>query len=199
MKKILLLNFALICGTAVFAQKNDTSVNTNTPTIGPMETTAGNGMLPANDIVQNLELSKDLSSFYNFVKAANLLDTYKTKGPITVFIPANEAFGNLPVDKLDSLNKPSHVWELTEILTYHTIAGSLSAKDIQKQIIEHKGTATFTTLNGAKLTAKIDANRNIILEDENGGQSIISRFDIKQNNGMLHIVNKVLLPKARTI
>ncbi|MDN5284840.1 MAG: fasciclin protein [Mucilaginibacter sp.] len=197
MKKILLLSFALIYGTAVFAQK--AAISINTLTIGPMKPMAGDGMLPTNNIVQNLELSKDLSAFYNFAKIANLLDTYNTKGPITAFIPVNEAFGNLPVDKLDSLNKPSHVWELTEILTYHAIAGSLSAKDIQKQIIEHKGIATFTTLNGAKLTAKIDANRNIVLEDENGGQSIISRFDIKQNNGILHIVNKVLLPKTRTI
>jgi len=197
MKKLLLLGLALIYGITVFAQTSNTTANTRA--IGTLKTTAGDGMLPANDIVQNIALSKDLSILYNFIKSSNLIETYKSKGPITIFAPANQAFEALPIGKVDSLAKPTHIWELTGILTYHAIAGKLKAKDIEKQINGHKGLATFTTLGGGKLTAKIDSNRNIVLEDDNGGQSIINRFDVEQSNGMLHIVNRVLMPKIKSI
>ena len=197
MKKLLLLGLALIYGITVFAQTSNTTANTRA--IGTLKTTAGDGMLPANDIVQNIALSKDLSILYNFIKSSNLIETYKSKGPITIFAPANQAFEALPIGKVDSLAKPTHVWELTGILTYHAIACKLKAKDIEKQINGHKGLATFTTLGGGKLTAKIDSNRNIVLEDDNGGQSIINRFDVEQSNGMLHIVNRVLMPKIKSI
>jgi len=100
---------------------------------------------------------------------------------------------------LDTLNKPARVWLLTRIITYHAIAGSLKAKDIEKEINKHKGMATFTTLTGNKLTAKIDGNRNIVLIDEKGGECVISRFDIEQRNGMLHVVNKVLIPSEKKV
>lgn len=196
MKKLMLLSL-LLYGTTVLAQTADTTSAVNV--IGPLKTTAGDGMLPSNNIVQNVERSRDLTVFSNFIKSANLTETYESKGPITLFVPADEAFANLPVGALDSLLKPSHVWELTGIITYHAIAGKLKAKDIEKQVIKQKGTATFTTLGGAKLIARIDSNRNIILQDESGGQSVISRFDMEQNNGMIHIVNKVLIPKNKVI
>jgi uncharacterized surface protein with fasciclin (FAS1) repeats len=197
MKKILLLIVALLYSSVMFAQKGGTTDTAKT--IGPLKITAGDSMLPANDIVQNISLSKNLSVFYNFIIIANLTETYQSKGPITVFAPINSAFDSLPVSKVDSLSKPDHLWELTGILTYHAIAGKVSAKDIEKQINNHNGLATFTTLGGSKFTAKIDSNRNIVLLDENGDQSIISRFDIEQRNGMLHIVNKVLIPKTKVI
>jgi uncharacterized surface protein with fasciclin (FAS1) repeats len=197
MKKLLLLGLALIYGITVFAQASNTIANTRA--IGTLKTTAGDGMLPVNDIVQNIELSKDLSVFYNLIKSSNLIETYKSKGPITIFVPVNQAFEALPMGKADSLSKPAYVWELTGILTYHAIAGKLKAKDIEKQINGHKGLATFTTLGGGKLTAKIDSNRNIVLEDDNGGKSIINRFDVEQSNGMLHIVNRVLMPRIKSI
>lgn len=197
MKKLLLLGLAFIYGITVFAQTSNTTAKTGA--IGTLKTTAGDGMLPANDIVQNIELSKDLSIFYNFIKSSNLIETYKSKGPITIFAPVNQAFEALPMGKVDSLSKPAYVWELTGILTYHAIAGKLKAKDIEKQINGHKGLATFTTLGGGKLTAKIDSNRNIVLEDDNGGKSIINRFDVEQSNGMLHIVNRVLIPRIKSI
>jgi uncharacterized surface protein with fasciclin (FAS1) repeats len=197
MKKLLLFGLALIYGITVFAQTGNTTANTRA--IGTLKITAGDGMLPANDIVQNIALSKDLSIFYNFIKSSNLIETYKSKGPITIFAPANQAFEALPISIVDSLAKPDHVWELTGILTYHAIAGKLKAKDIEKQINGHNGLATFTTLGGGKLTAKIDSNRNIVLEDDNGGKSIINRFDVEQSNGMLHIVNRVLIPRIKSI
>jgi uncharacterized surface protein with fasciclin (FAS1) repeats len=200
MKKILLMSLALMmCASAVLSQTADTDPVGNVPPLGSMRTIAGDGMQPANDIVQNIAVGKDLSIFYNFINSSNLVETYKSKGPITVFVPANEAFENLPPGKLDSLLKPAHLWELTHIVAYHAIAGKLKMKEIEKQIIKHKGAAIFTTIGGGKLIARIDANRNIILEDENGGQSIISRFDILQNNGVIHIINKVLMPKPKAV
>lgn len=198
MKRILLISFYLIITSiAVFAQTADTTGNA--PAIGPLKTTAGDGMQPANNIVQNIALSKDFSVLSGLIKLASLTETFESKGPITIFAPDNSAFETLPVGKLDSLSKPSHVWELTHILTYHAIAGKVSAKDIQKKINEQKGAATFTTVGGGVLIAKIDNNRNIVLEDETGGQIIISRFDIEQSNGLLHVVNKVAIPKPKVI
>lgn len=195
MKNLILLAALLLLGSTLFAQTKAV----NPKAIGPLKVVAGDGMLPANDIVKNLALSQDLSVFYNFLKTANLALTFQSRGPITIFVPVNGAFQNLPGGRLDSLMKPSHFWELTRILSYHAIPGWLKAKDIEKQINKNKGMATFTTLTGNKLNAKIDANRNIVLIDENGGESIINRFDIEQNNGMLHVVTKVLLPKAKVI
>lgn len=201
MKRILLLSSAFMISIAVFAQTADTAANIadNTPAIGPLKTTAGDGMQPTNNIVKNIALSKDFSVLSNFIKLANLTETFESKGPITIFAPVNSAFDKLPVGELDSLSKPSHVWKLTHIITYHAVAGKLSAKDIQKKINQKKGAATFTTLGGGVLTAKIDSNRNIVLEDETGGQVIISRFDIEQSNGLLHVINKVAIPKSKAI
>lgn len=197
MKKLLLLVITSLYCSVLFAQGPLVSVNPKA--IGPLRVMAGDGMLPANDIIKNIALSKELSTFYNFINKTNLAATFQSRGPITMFVPANDAFLNLPDGKLDSLMKPSYVWELTRLISYHSIPGRFKAKDIEKEINKNKGTATFTTLTGNKLTAKIDANRNIVLIDENGGESIISRFDIEQNNGMLHVVNKVLQPKVKTI
>ncbi|SEP12317.1 fasciclin domain-containing protein [Mucilaginibacter sp. OK283] len=195
MKNLIMLAALLLLGTMLFAQTKAV----NPKAIGPLKVAAGDSMRSANDIIKNLAISKDLSVFYNFIKTANLALTFQSRGPITIFVPVNGAFQNLPAGRLDSLMKPSHIWELTSILSYHAIAGWFKAKDIEKQINKNKGAATFTTLAGNKLKAKIDANRNIVLIDENGGECIISRFDIEQNNGMLHVVNKVLLPKAKVI
>ncbi|SDD94981.1 Uncaracterized surface protein containing fasciclin (FAS1) repeats [Mucilaginibacter pineti] len=198
MKKLLLLAPILLYATTLFAQSTGTSVS-SPKNIGPMTVAVGDSMRKTNDIIQNIALTKDLSVFYSFIKATNFAETYKSKGPITIFVPVNEAFAILPASKIDSLNKPAHFWELTGLIANHAIAGSLTARDIEKQINGHKGLATFITLAGSKLTAKIDANRNIVLIDETGGESILDRFDIKQSNGMLHVVNHVLVPKVRVI
>lgn len=197
MKKLSLLVVSFLYSAVLFAQGPIASINPRA--IGPLKVIAGDDMLPGNDIVKNIALSKDLSTFYDLMSKASLQSTLQSRGPITIFVPVNSAFLNLPDGKVDSLMKPAHVWELTSIISYHAIPGRLKAKDIAKEISKNKGTATFTTLAGDKLTAKIDANRNIVLVDENGGESIINRFDIEQNNGMLHVINKVLLPKARVI
>ena len=103
----------------------------------------------------------------------------------------------MPKGELDTLLKPSHKQELNYLITTHAIAGRVTAHDIAHKINANKGQATFTTIAGSKLTAKIDTNRNIILIDDNGGESVISKFDIQQSNGMLHIVTAVLGPKIK--
>lgn len=159
----------------------------------------GAPMMANLDIIENISRSKDYSILLNAIKAAGLIQTFESKGPITIFAPTNEAFSKLPDGKLDSLFRPAHKYELSNLVTYHAIAGKVSAKDIAKNVKEHKGAATYVTLAGAKITATIDASRNIILTDENGGKCTVSKFDIAQKNGMLHVVNSLFVPKDKAI
>jgi uncharacterized surface protein with fasciclin (FAS1) repeats len=189
MKKLLLFIFTAICPAILLAQIVNKSSNATT----------GSTMLPANDIVKNISLTPDTHTFYIFIQKTNLSRTYTSRGPITIFVPVDEGYTDLPTGKLDSIAKPAHIWELTDLVAYHAIAGQFKAKDIQKRISRGKGMATFTTLSGGKLFAKIDSNSNIVLIDGNGGKSVISQFDIKQNNGIVHLVSKVLVPKKKVI
>lgn len=159
----------------------------------------GAPMMANLNIIENVSRAKDYSILLNAIKVAGLTQTFESKGPITIFAPTDEAFNKLPIGKLDTLFQPGHQYELSNLIAYHAIAGKVSAKDIAKDIKEHKGKATYVTLAGGKLAATIDANRNIVLTDETGGKCTISRFDIEQKNGMLHVVNSVFVPKARTI
>jgi uncharacterized surface protein with fasciclin (FAS1) repeats len=159
----------------------------------------GTPMKSSNDFIENMTSSKDYTILIKAIENAGLTQTFKSKGPITVFAPTNQAFGKLPAGKLDSLLKPDHKLDLSYLITYHAIAGRITAKDIEKKVNSNNGEATFTTIAGGRLTAKIDTNRNIILVDENGGESVISKFDIKQSNGLMHIVNSVLVPKIKAI
>lgn len=156
-------------------------------------------MLPTDDIVTNISRSKELSIFYNAIQVAGLSETFRSRGPLTILAPTNQAFAGMPSGLLDTLLKPSHKYELIALLTYHAIPGTISSEDISRQISQHNASGTFITLGGAKLTASIDANRNIILVDEKGGKSVISKFDIKQSNGLIHLINSVLVPKPRDI
>lgn len=189
MKKLLIFLFTAYCPAILWAQ----TVNKNS------NTTAEPTMLPTNDIVKNISLAPNTHTFYIFIQETHLSRTYTSRGPITIFVPVDEGYTDMPTGKFDSLAKPAHIWELTDLVTYHAIAGQLKAKDIHKQINRGKGMATFTTLSGGKLFAKIDSNNNIVLIDGNGGKSVISQFDIKQNNGIVHLVSKVLVPKKKLI
>ena len=189
-------------GYFLFAQKT-TVVNPVIDTVkakwGKVKIVDGTAMVSSNDIIENMALSKEYTVLINAIEEAGLTETFKSKGPITIFAPTNQAFDKLPSGQLDTLLKPSHKLDLNYLLTYHAIAGRLSARDIARKINSNNGQATFTTIAGSKLTAKIDTNRNIVLIDENGGESVISKFDIQQSNGLLHIVNAVLVPKAKAI
>ncbi|AYL96118.1 fasciclin domain-containing protein [Mucilaginibacter celer] len=188
MKKLLLFGSALFYTTTLLAQADGKN---NAPVVP--------AMLSTNDIVKNISLAPNTHTFSSFIKKTNLTRTYTSRGPITIFVPDDTGYTDMPAGKLDSLAKPAHVWDLTDLVTYHAIAGEYKIKQIRKQINKHKGIATFTTLSGGILTARIDSSSNIVLIDANGGKSIISQADIAQNNGVIHVVNKVLIPKKRVI
>ncbi|MBE9667656.1 fasciclin domain-containing protein [Mucilaginibacter boryungensis] len=156
-------------------------------------------MLSSQNIIQNFTNAKNYSVLLNAIKAAGLTETFESKGPITIFAPTNSAFSKMPAGALDTLLLPAHKYDLSSLVTYHAIAGKVSAKDISRNIKEHKGAATYITLAGSKLTATFDAYGNIILTDETGGRCVISQFDVEQSNGMLHVVDSVIVPKIKVI
>ena len=183
MKKILVVaSLALTLGTASFsalAQKD--------PMVG------GSPMYPNKNIVENAINSKDHTTLVSAVKAAGLVDTLEGTGPFTVFAPTNEAFDKLPAGTVDTLMKPENKDQLKKVLTYHVVSGKLSAKDIEKQIKDGGGKATLTTVEGGTLTA-MKKDGKIMLTDEKGGMATVTIANVSQSNGVIHVVNAVLLP-----
>lgn len=154
----------------------------------------GAEMYPTKDIIDNAVNSKDHTTLVAAVKAAGLVETLKGDGPFTVFAPTNEAFAKLPKGTVETLLRPENKAMLTKILTYHVVAGKHSASSIVKAIKAGKGTAQFTTVGGGKLWAML-SGKNVILKDEKGGMSTVSIADVNQKNGVIHVVDSVLLPK----
>ncbi len=128
------------------------------------------------------------------VKAAELVGTLKSEGPFTVFAPTNDAFAKLPAGTVDNLLKPESKSALAGILTYHVVAGNLDAKAVLGAIKKGKGSVVLTTVAGGKLTAAVQ-NGKVVLTDENGGKSTVTTADLKATNGVIHVVDAVLLPK----
>ncbi|WP_295798459.1 fasciclin domain-containing protein [Mucilaginibacter sp.] len=197
-----ILLFVISAGS-VFAQsapKNEPAVIDSVKAKwGKVKNVNGVAMISSNNIIENITLSKEYSTLVTAIEDAGLTETFKSKGPITFFAPTNQAFEKLPAGELDTLLKPNHKLDLNYLITSHAIVGKVTVKDIQHKINSNNGEATFRTIAGTTLIARIDSNRNIVLIDDNGGQSIISKFDIQQSNGMLHIVNAVLVPKTKNI
>ena len=154
----------------------------------------GDAMYSSKDIVSNAVNSKDHTTLVAAVKAGGLVETLQGKGPFTVFAPINGAFAVLPAGTVETLLKPENKSALTGVLTYHVLAGRYTARDIQKAIKKGKGTATFTTVNGQKLTAMMNGPLNVVLKDAKGGVSNISTYDVWQSNGVIHVIDHVLLP-----
>lgn len=182
MKKLLILAVALVAsaiGNQSFAQK--------TKIVG------GATMYPTKDIVDNAVNSKDHTTLVAAVKAAGLVETLKSAGPFTVFAPTNAAFNKLPAGTVETLVKPENKATLTKILTYHVVAGKHSAASIAKAIKAGKGKATFKTVSGGTLTATMKGKK-LILTDEKGGKSMVTIADVFQSNGVIHVVNTVLMP-----
>ncbi|HVW97575.1 MAG TPA: fasciclin domain-containing protein [Mucilaginibacter sp.] len=202
MKKWLFVLLIAFGAHGLFAQTTDTGhvvIDSVKAKWGKVKNVNGTAMTSSNNIIENIELSKEYSVLVTAIEDAGLTETFKSKGPITFFAPTNQAFQKLPAGELDTLLKPSHKFDLNYLITSHAVVGKLTVRDIQRKIISNNGEATFRTIAGSTLTAKIDSNRNIVLLDDNGGESIISKFDIQQSNGMLHIVNSVLMPKTKNI
>jgi uncharacterized surface protein with fasciclin (FAS1) repeats len=145
-------------------------------------------------IVENAIGSKDHTTLVAAVKAAGLVETLSSKGPFTVFAPTNSAFGKLPKGTVDTLLKPENIKTLQSILTYHVVAGSLDSKAVVAAIKKGKGSVTLTTVQGGKLVASLDG-KNVILTDEKGGKSTITAVDIMSSNGVIHVIDTVVMHK----
>ncbi len=199
---MVVLVWMLLCGSVLYAQTAAVTSPVNDTVkakSGKVKIVDGVKMISSNNVVENIQLSGEYSTLLAAINDAGLAETFASKGPITVFAPTNQAFNKLPNGELDTLLKPQNKDYLSYLLTYHAVAGRLTSKDIAHKINAGNGEATFTTLAGSKITAKIDSNRNIVLTDENGGESIISRFDIGQSNGIMHVITAVLVPKPKAI
>jgi uncharacterized surface protein with fasciclin (FAS1) repeats len=171
---------AISCSAAALMAQKD-------PDVG------GAPMYVNKNIVQNAVNSKDHTTLVAAVKAAGLVDTLQSAGPFTVFAPVNAAFDKLPSGTVDTLLKPENKDQLVKILTYHVVAGKVSSSDLVKLIKEGNGKAELKTVEGGKLTASINDGK-VILTDEKGGTATVTIADVFQSNGVIHVVDSVLLP-----
>jgi len=153
----------------------------------------GSAMYPTKNIIQNAVESKDHTTLVAAVKAAGLVDTLSGPGPFTVFAPTNEAFAKLPPGTVDTLLKPENKDTLVKVLTYHVVPGRVSSKDLKKMIKDGKGKATIKTVQGEDLTAAI-VDGKVVLTDAKGGTSTVTIADVFQSNGVIHVVDTVLMP-----
>jgi len=154
----------------------------------------GQEMYPTKNIVENAVNSADHTTLVAAVKAAGLVETLEGPGPFTVFAPTNEAFAKLPAGTVDTLLQPENKPTLTKVLTYHVVAGKWSASDLMKKIKEGNGTAELTTVEGGKLWAMLHDGKHIVLKDEKGGMAMVTIADVFQSNGVIHVVDTVLMP-----
>lgn len=145
-------------------------------------------------VVENAVASTDHTTLVAAVKAAGLVETLSGKGPFTVFAPTNDAFAKLPKGTLETLLKPENKATLQAILTYHVVAGNLDSKAVVQAIKAGNGSAILTTVQGGKLVGSIDG-KNVILTDEKGNKSTITAVDIASSNGVIHVIDSVVLPK----
>lgn len=178
------LAIALIFGSTVVAQNK---MEKDTKMVGGAE------MYPSKDIVSNAVNSKDHTTLVAAVKAADLVKTLQGKGPFTVFAPTNAAFDKLPKGTVATLLKPENKEKLQAVLTYHVIAGNFSGKDIMKAIKKGGGKASFKTVNGDMITAMMDG-KSLVIVDNSGNKSMVTIADVNQSNGVIHVVDTVVLP-----
>ena len=171
---------ALVFGATSFAQK--------TKMVG------GAAMYPTKNIIENAVNSKDHTTLVAAVKAADLVETLQSKGPFTVFAPTNAAFDKLPKGTVETLLMPENMKMLQTILTYHVVAGKMNSTDVAKAIKMGKGKATMKTVSGGTLTAWMKG-KNLYITDENGNSAKVTIADVNQSNGVIHVIDAVVLPK----
>lgn len=155
----------------------------------------GAAMYPSKNIVENAVHSKDHTTLVAAVKAAGLVETLQSAGPFTVFAPTNSAFDMLPKGTVETLLKPENKMMLTSVLTYHVVAGLIDAAELSRLIKEGKGKAELNTVAGGKLWASMKGNK-VMLIDEKGGVATVTIKDVYQNNGVIHVIDHVVLPKS---
>lgn len=187
----LMLALAFFSGQTVFAQKKNENGAKKEKTVE----VGGAAMYPSKNIIDNAVNSKDHTTLVAAVKAAGLVETLQGAGPFTVFAPTNGAFDKLSAGTVETLLKPENKVMLTGILTYHVVAGRVDAKELSKRIKAANGKAELTTVAGGKLWASMEG-KNIRLWDEKGNYSTITISDVYQSNGVIHVIDTVVMPKA---
>lgn len=175
-------SFAVLCATASLGYAAETVMVGGAP------------MYPNKTIVENAVNSKDHTTLIAAVKAAGLVDTLSGKGPFTVFAPTNAAFDKLPAGTVDTLVKPEHKADLTKILTYHVVAGTHTSQQLMSEAKMHDGTVMLKTVQGEPLTIKLHDGKLWVV-DAKGGKAAITIADVMQSNGVIHVVDTVLMPK----
>jgi uncharacterized surface protein with fasciclin (FAS1) repeats len=181
-KKLVVVAIAALFSNASMAQMEKTVM------------VGGAVMYPSKNIVENAVNSKDHTTLVAAVKAAGLVETLMSAGPFTVFAPTNAAFDLLPAGTVATLVKPESKAALTGILTYHVVAGKVNAKDLVKMIKSGNGKAELSTVAGGKLWAMMEGNK-VTITDESGSKAYVTIADVNQSNGVIHVVDHVLLPK----
>jgi len=181
-KSVAMLLAVIVMSNAAFSQMEKTVQVGGAP------------MYPSKNIVDNAMHSKDHTTLVAAVKAAGLVQTLQGQGPFTVFAPTNKAFDKLPKGTVDNLVKHENKSMLTNILTYHVVAGKLDAKELARRIKEGNGTAELTTVNGGKLWVMMNGKK-IVLKDEKGEMSTVTIKDVYQSNGVIHVIDTVVMPK----
>lgn len=180
MKKFLLIFCAVLSAQMTIAQEKTVEVG-------------GAPMYPSKNIVENAVNSKEHTTLVAAVKAAGLVETLQSAGPFTVFAPTNAAFEKLPAGTVETLVKPENKATLTKILTYHVIAGKYDAAAITALIKEGKGTAVLKTVSGGTLKASMKGKK-LVLTDEKGASSVVTISNVYQSNGVIHVIDSVVLP-----
>jgi len=181
-KNFLIVACAMALSLTVMAASGDKD-----PMVG------GAAMYPTKNIVENASNARNLTTLVAAVKAAGLVDTLESPGPFTVFAPTNDAFEKLPSGTVERLLKPENKAQLTKVLTYHVVSGKISAQDLVSQIKSNGGKATLKTVNGEAVTASLDG-KNVVLTDEKGGKSVVTTPNVFQSNGVVHVIDAVLMP-----
>lgn len=180
MKKLFISAFSFCLAVAVYAQK-------------PVEV-GGAPMYPTKNIIENAVNSKDHTTLVAAVKAAGLVETLQGTGPFTVFAPTNAAFAKLPAGTVDNLLKPENKATLSAVLTYHVVAGKFSSADVANAIKAGNGNAEFKTVQGGRLWA-MKQGKDVVLKDEKGNISKITIMDVNQSNGVIHVIDAVVMPQ----
>jgi uncharacterized surface protein with fasciclin (FAS1) repeats len=153
-----------------------------------------NAIAQKSDIIDIAAGSVNHTTLVAAVKAAGLVETLKGKGPFTVFAPANSAFDKLPAGTVESLLKAENKSQLAGLLTYHVVAGNLNAKAVMAAIEKGNGIAVLSTVSGGKVSASVEDGK-VVLTDENGAKSIVTTTDLKASNGVIHVIDTVVMPK----
>jgi uncharacterized surface protein with fasciclin (FAS1) repeats len=153
----------------------------------------GAPMYPSKNIVENAVNSKDHTTLVAAVKAAGLVETLQGAGPFTVFAPTNAAFDMLPKGTVENLVKPENKGTLTTVLTYHVVAGKWDAKDLMKKVKDGKGMAMIKTVQGEQLTV-MEKDGSLWVKDAKGGVAKVTTGDVYQSNGVIHVIDHVLMP-----